>query len=472
MVLMILSLCLSLLLGYLLVLILLPQENPVGLQRLCGLSMGMICGLGVSSCCFFICYILLAPSIFALVLTDLGVHLLLIGLFLFIAKTRRKTAILAGENKINLGLIENEDRLSKIFALMCLVAFATFVLIAMQAPYGGHDAMGIWNLRARILALPQDSWLSDLKNAGYHPDYPLMLGASIGRVWMYAGQSSTLVPISIHFLITFSTVFLLVAAVWRIKALKPGIIAGMILVGTPFFLRDGAEAQQADVALSFFVLATMFLLVWKDLSDKKSSGLLTLAGLNAGLAAWTKNEGILFLLGVAIIRFGLVAYFFGLKDARKEMKYLGLGLAPVLLVLIYFKTQIAPTSDLIAAQRYDAALSRLTDFPRYLQILKAFITEMLSFSRWQIYPFALGAYLYFSGVDLASRKKKLAFFSVAGIIATMLTGYYLVYLTTYLDLHYHIRTSLSRILLHLWPLTLFAVFLIKKDDPIELSTGH
>ena len=108
MVLMILSLCLSLLLGYLLVLILLPQENPVGLQRLCGLSMGMICGLGVSSCCFFICYILLAPSIFALVLTDLGVHLLLIGFFLFIAKTRRKTAIFAAENKINLGLIENE----------------------------------------------------------------------------------------------------------------------------------------------------------------------------------------------------------------------------------------------------------------------------------------------------------------------------------------------------------------------------
>jgi len=159
--------------------------------------------------------------------------------------------------------------------------------------------------------LPQDTWLNDLQTAGNHPDYPLLLGGIIGRVWMYAGHTGTVVPVAIHYLITYATVFLLVAAVWRIKNLKLGILAGMILMGAPFFFRDGTEAQQADVLMCFWVLSTMALLVWKDLSGKDTPGLSILAGLSVGMAAWSKNEGVLFLLCVVVLRFCLTFYFFG-----------------------------------------------------------------------------------------------------------------------------------------------------------------
>jgi len=481
MVLLLISVCLSMCLGFLSVFCCLPGKRWVGSELLFGLLLGMICGLGLSSGLFFISYTLLAPDVVPILIMDFGIHVLLIGLFFFLFKSRRHNAIGVTETNVKGFSSTEEGRLSLIFILMCMVAAGTYVLIAMQVPYGGHDALNFWNLRARILALPQASWMNDLKTVDFHADYPLLLGAGIGRGWMYFGSCTVWIPISIHFMVTFATILLLTAAVWRIKGLKPALIAGMLLVGTPHFLRDGAEAQQADVTLSFFVLAAVVLLVWKDLFEKKHAGLPILAGLCAGLAVWTKNEGLLFLVCVVLIRFSLIAFYFGLKDALRELKYFGLGLAPVLLILIYFKFKITATNDLIAGQGVEITFSRLNEFPRYFQILLAFIKEMLSFNRWQIYPVVLGIYLYLSGIDMNGKEKKLAFFSTAGIMTMMIGGYYVVYLTTPLDLQFHLRTSLHRLLLHLWPLSLFAVFVIKREtnngrpcdqpqnDPVEIG---
>lgn len=461
---MLLSLCLSFLSGYFLVLILLPQEKGMGSQHLMAICLGLVLGFGVSSAWFFICYLLLAPATFSILAADFSIHLVSIALLVLVLKTREIRGVQTSNYRSVLGIFKDEGRLSTTFALMCLICSGTFVLIALQVPYGGHDALGVWNLRARILALPQDTWLNDLQTAGNHPDYPLLLGGIIGRVWMYAGHTGIVVPVTIHFLITCATVFLLAAAVWRISNLRLGILAGMILMGTPFFFRDGAEAQQADILMSFWVLSTMALLAWKDLSGKDISGLSTLAGLSAGLAAWSKNEGLLFLLCVVVLRFCLKFYFFGLKQTLKEMGYFASGVAPVMIVLVCFKTKITVSNDLFIGQGMDATISRLTDLSRHLTVTAYFLKEMLSFNRWQIYPFALGMYLFFSGIDIDGNNKKMAFFSIAGVIIMMLTGYYIIYLTTYLDLFYHLRTSFHRLLLHLWPLSLFAVFLIKKDS--------
>jgi len=42
-----------------------------------------------------------------------------------------------------------------------------------------------------------------------------------------------------------------------------------------------------------------------------------------------------------------------------------------------------------------------------------------------------------------------------GVLAVMLIGYFFVYVITPQNLEWHLRTSLARLLLQLWPMTLF-----------------
>ncbi len=68
-------------------------------------------------------------------------------------------------------------------------------------------------------------------------------------------------------------------------------------------------------------------------------------------------------------------------------------------------------------------------------------------------------YLLLSGIDM-NKVKRTSFKTAAGVILLMLVGYFLVYIITPLDLTYHLRTSLHRLFLHLWPATLFTTFLV------------
>ena len=94
---------------------------------------------------------------------------------------------------------------------------------------------------------------------------------------------------------TFAAVGLLAAGVCRLRSRNQGLLAGAVLLGTKAFVMLGA-AQYADVPLAFFILATVLLLGLDDAAEQSSPGLVLLAGFCAGLAAWTKNEGLLFLV--------------------------------------------------------------------------------------------------------------------------------------------------------------------------------
>ena len=460
---------LSAVLGYQLVRAISAKESSPG-YRMIELAIGIISGFGVSSCIFFICFMIFAPNTSHIMMSDICLHLIFIGALSLFNRIFFRNR---NPNPIDASSIYGDPsaiRFIKILALVFLVSSITYFLIALQVPYGGHDAMGIWNIRARIMALPQPSWLSDLQTAGNHPDYPLLVSGNIGRLWLYMDQTSILAPFVFHYLVTFATCLLLVSAIWRVKHLPLGILAGLILMGTPFFLRDGAEAQNADITMSFLILAVLVLLTMKDALGAERSDFAYLAGLCASLAAWTKNEGLLFLVCLLCIRFLIHAYLVSAKVAFTETVHLLLGMAPVLGVLIYFKISIASTSDLIAGQGFVETITKITDPSRHVQIFAFFVKEMFSFGRWQVYPFLMILYLFWSGTDMIDVNKKLSVMTASGIIVVMLAGFFIVYLTTYLDLYYHLRTSFSRLLLQIWPATLFAFFLVTRDyrqDPLD-----
>jgi hypothetical protein len=65
------------------------------------------------------------------------------------------------------------------------------------------------------------------------------------------------------------------------------------VLGYATFIVHGG-AQYAEPPLMFFFTATVFLVAFKFEMVEQYS-MLVLAGVTAGLSAWTKNEGLLFI---------------------------------------------------------------------------------------------------------------------------------------------------------------------------------
>src|SRR5438128_7423421 len=100
---------------------------------------------------------------------------------------------------------------------------------------------------------------------------------------------------------TFGSMGLAYGSLTLLRSRGQGLLAGIVLLGTPFLIKHGAS-QYADVPLGFFFLATLVLFSLREREAGDRNGLPALAGLMAGLAAWTKNEGSFFVLVVLVAR--------------------------------------------------------------------------------------------------------------------------------------------------------------------------
>jgi 4-amino-4-deoxy-L-arabinose transferase-like glycosyltransferase len=86
-----------------------------------------------------------------------------------------------------------------------------------------------------------------------------------------------------------------------LRTTRQAVLAVLILLGTQFLITHGAS-QYADVPWGFFMLATTVLVFLHDRASGRTRGLVALAGTAAGFAAWTKNEGLLFLASIIVAR--------------------------------------------------------------------------------------------------------------------------------------------------------------------------
>jgi hypothetical protein len=180
---------------------------------------------------------------------------------------------------------------------------------------------------------------------------------------------------------------------------------------------------------------------------------MVVAGMMAGFAAWTKNEGLLFLGSVAFARLALVVPSRGWRAARRWAVAFAIGLAPILAVLVAFKLYLAPPNDFLAAQAPVVIIAKLTDPSRYAMVAKA--------AGGQLAVLGGGAFAWLIAYRLllGGAPRRPGTGSVWLILALMFVGYLLVYVSSPLFLPWHLEWSLDRLIIHLWPLAVFAVFL-------------
>jgi hypothetical protein len=405
-------------------------------------------GLGASSCLLFAWLVLAGAPGPGFSLAETGLFLALAVACLLLLFARRTpsspAAAPAPFGKVQIVLIA-----AAWFAVVAKLA--QFVFRSLLLPHGLGDAHIIWNMRARFLFRGGEYWRDAFADplACPHPDYPLLLPLSVVRCWHYLGRETTLGPALVALIFTFATVGVLYGAVALLRGRGQGCVAALTLLSVPLFVKLGCD-QYADVPLGFYLLAAAVLFCLHDALAPDEARWLVLAGTLAGFAAWTKNEGLLFLACVPLAR--LVALVRrGWRAYAREMLFFGLGLLPAACALIYFKVELAPENDLVAAQSWHVTLGRLADPSRYVQILTAAGREGILTG-----GFLLPVYFLFLGRARGTVPPGSGF--LFALLGLMLTGFVLVYATSY-DLPYHLRTSLGRIFIQLWPLGLFLFFL-------------
>ena len=375
-------------------------------------------------------------------------------LSVFILWWRRET-ILSALKGIKSRLSKQNLLWGGILATSLLIFTGEFWINSLQNPHGNWDAWSNWNVVARFVFRGGEHWIGTFLRIYDHPDYPFLLTMANATTWEILSRETTRGPITLGFLYTICLVGLLFSLVYTLRGFPQAALAAIVLSSQAVVAYHGM-AQYADMPESFYFLASLGLLPIYISSKEKSIPIL--AGFLVGLSAWTKNEGLTFVI-ISLLAWGFV------KNEKKEfiLKPFILGLALPALIIGLFKIFLAPNNDLIAGQK--DTLTLLLDMERYKYILvnmgKAF---------WVIGGSSIsivGLLVVYSIIVGKTHQSIDGLKQVFFVILAQLSIYFFIYVTTPHDLEWHIKTSVSRLYLHLFPLMLLCLFLWIKT-PNEL----
>lgn len=414
---------------------------------------GVGIGAGLSSMLFFL-WMLIFPKFLNFYLFFELLLLLITLLSLWLLRKKEKPESPLAFN------IKNQHWIGWGFLSIFLLSVALWVFsyrsITFMTPHGTFDAYAIWNLRARFIVRGEENWqmgVSPELNWKNHPDYPMLTPALVARSWSFLGNETTRVPIVLSAVFALGLVGLTFAFLLELRGLITATIGGLVLLSTSW-VQFFPTTQNADTTLAFYYLATCGLAYIYFLDPKKRY--LLLAGFMAGLAGWTKNEGIVFLLvsTFALLFLSWLRSKSINKGVRSQIPYIFGLLFPTIIILL-FKTQFASSNDMSSELTSTLILNNLLDGSRYWVILKEFgrlwySIEILniSFLVWiLIFLFILGQ----------KDKNTHGFYFLLIVILITLAGYFSIYLITPHPLAWHLNYSADRLLYHLMPIIWLAV---------------
>jgi hypothetical protein len=328
-----------------------------------------------------------------------------------------------------------------------VLALLTYASVSLGKPHGAWDSWMIYNRAARFIFRGGDHWLDVFSPDLYwyfHADYPPMLSLNIASGWAALGQESIRMPMALGGAFLFGSAGLMFAGLNAYKTLGQATLGMIVLLTISDYIEMGSK-QVADIPLSFFILATGVLVFLYSL--KKHRGILVLAGLSAGLAGWTKNEGIVFIL-VSLIVLGIANW----KNLKTVFPWYLLGLALPMWVVLYFKIALAPPGDLFVD--IPSQLRQITDTYRHHEILKQLRSDVMSLLNWKL----LLVYGLILGVSRPGPVRS-AYVTCGLFILLQLAGYYSIFLISPHHILWHI-SALYRLLLQIGPLIVFFYFCV------------
>lgn len=428
------------------------------------LFLGTGLGLGLSSILYFL-YLFSFAGQGWFVLLQLGCLLVLLILTV-------RHEIRAGASHIATSSLPHARTTPVVFGVVGLIVFAVSLLSTtsylLRRRQGDWDAWMMYNRAARFVYRDQAQWLESFSarmDPIFHADYPLLLAMNIASSWETLGTDTPRVPMLQSGIFAIVCVGLAAAALGSVKSWGQAALGIAILWGTPLLVNEGSR-QMADVPLAFFILSTA-LMVYLYVRDRQA-GELVLAGLSAGLAAWTKNEGSLFVLAA----FVAIVFAIGSGERLRAALLYGLGVIVPFAVVLYFKLFLAPPSDVLSSGPA-RSIQQILDPPRHLEIIKYVSGELVNFGGWGILPFGilviLAAYFLLFRRPISGQLRP-AYLAGLVMLLVQAAGYYGIFLITPYDLAWHLDYSTARLILQVYPLITFFV-LSAAATPEEVFAG-
>jgi hypothetical protein len=439
-----------------------PQPLGWSLHNVWLFSLAVGTGAGIASCVYFLALVLLGPS-FAVLASAIGIFVVVALALGWL--TRRKGTLLDWAESPPV-----PRYLQILFLAAAALALVMFLSAVLYNPHGEEGAWSIWNLRARFLvrsgALWRLAFSSDLNWS--HLDYPLLLPGLVALCWKLSGADSMAAPVAIAFLFGLGTIGVLICTLAALRGKVMALLAGLLLLGTASFVALSASLY-GDVPLSFYILATIALLCLQDRhpGDLRFS---VLAGLMAGFAAWTRNEGIVFAAAILIARVFALLRIRASTDSTSRMfpqvLRLVAGMAAPLAVVVLFKLRVAPPSDLSSIPGALVA-KNAADVARWITLLEGLVLALFNFGRFLIpILLLLAVYWYFVRFRVDPRDRP-ALHTAAIALPITLAVQLILDVLYEPNLPLEIGTSFERLLLQLWPAALLAFFLA--SGPLQLT---
>lgn len=428
--------------GFLIVELLLKNSKTSSGWKLllgCGLGLGISSHLAFYG---FLIYDKLCPEL------TINSHLLLLaGLLGYIFYTQRnKKPALSGPASL--------PWQTGIILLSFLAALALVVKMAFVYPKGGWDAWQVWNFKAKFLYLAGDNWqnLFDPQLWRTSPHYPLLLPLINVWAWLVAGKYLEIIPLMTSVIFTTLTAGVIAAALWHRTKNYFSALAGLLLLTLPFF-NLLAISQYCDIALSFYLLATLITLGEALTKERNYHSLL--AGLFTGFLGFTKPEGLVAALLVCsvVIAAWLLSKLRNPKIFSTEncgLFLLGLTLASI--PTFAFHVLYSPGNQTFI--NGFASADKPSNFERF-QAIMAFLFTELKHAKWGGLWF-----LVLGGIILGGKNAWTGKNLLPGLFFLLYLGVILAYyqVNTYFEIKWWLSVSLNRILFSLLPLALYWAF--------------
>lgn len=443
--------------GLLVVWMLAPRPQSawsVGLQVCLGLGLGLAISAGV----FFFARAVLGQADFRVLLLD-GVLFVAIAMVSLITSRSGPSGDLAPAQATGRTRAIAAALVGMLLMVVVVDAFS-FAELFVARPHGNWDAWAMWNMKARWLFEGGPRWrlVFGEEMVGVRPDYPLLVPLTVARLWACLGDDSTVVPRLNAALFSGLTLAVVFCAVGRMSGVLNAAAAGLALAGSQIFVDEGAS-QYADMPLAFFMTSAVVLIAAAGEARYGMNRLWALAGLAAAAAACTKNEGQLFVVACAVSTIVVGGLGLGLRAAGRALVMAVVGGLPLLALVLATKLMFAWENYLFEDRTIGEQLRLVVSPARWGQMgywAKELIDGIVS-------PAILALVFAVGVVAWVSRRRsagdRLVGHRIAAFcIVLMALGYLFIYLTTPHDIGWHMRTSLSRLVLHLWPGVLFLVF--------------
>jgi hypothetical protein len=407
-------------------------------------SLGTALGLGLTSLLYYLYLNLFAGKPYFLYL-----ELALFFAVLAAAYVKHKKTVYVS-TPVKLGFLQ--IALLTMAAIISAISFAGIVNYSRQRAHGDWDAWMIYNRSARFIYRGGEAWrdaFSSDMDLVFHADYPPLLALNIASGWETLSAETTSVPMLQGFLFSLAALGLCFGALATLKSPGQGAVGLILLTGVSSFLGEGGR-QTADVPLALYILSSIIFLIFYY--REKRPILMALAAVMAGLAAWTKNEGLLFVL----VSSGIL-FIAGLwQRSLRDFLFFLAGLILPLILVFHFKTQVAPPSE-FANGGISVLLQKMTDPARHKFIFDSFAKLFLTGNGW----LGVGILPILAVYFLLFRARTTENFHVIliglAILACQYLGYYGSYLISPYDLKWHIGYSLGRLFLQAYPAIVFLV---------------